>query len=166
MFIDVLQQRILGNTVEDYLWFAGLILAGLIFKNLISRILTFLLFNVLRKYFKTIGVKKFVELTQKPFSTTLFLIFIYIACRYVHFPDEWKLASESEFGVRMTIKLIFQIATVFFITWTLLRIIDYIGLVMRARANKTESKMDDLLNNVFVSDAIPKMNDKNAGNAA
>jgi len=151
MFIDVLQQRILGNTVEDYLWFAGLILAGLIFKNLISRILTFLLFNVLRKYFKTIGVKKFVELTQKPFSTTLFLIFIYIACRYVHFPDEWKLASESEFGVRMTIKLIFQIATVFFITWTLLRIIDYIGLVMRARANKTESKMDDLFVPFFVS---------------
>lgn len=52
MVIDVLQQRILGNTVEDYLWFAGLILAGLIFKNLISRILTFLLFNVLKNILK------------------------------------------------------------------------------------------------------------------
>jgi MscS family membrane protein len=151
MLIHLLQQKFLGNTIENYLWFAGIFLAGLVFKNLISKLLSYLLFNVLRRYFKTIGVRQFVEMLEKPFSITLFLIFVYVACQHIHFPDEWRLASEKEFGVRMTLNILFQTILVGSITWTLLRTIDYVGLVLRERAARTESKMDDLFVPFFVS---------------
>ena len=65
--MDKLQWTFLGNTVENYLWFAGIFLVGLIFKNLISKLISFILFNVLRRYFKSIGVQKLVILHQAIF---------------------------------------------------------------------------------------------------
>ena len=144
MIFDPLSQKIIGNTIENYLWFAGIVLVGLIFKNLISRALTYLLFNLLKKYFKTIGVQKFVDLINRPFSTTIFLLIIYVACNRLHFPDEWHLVSENEFGVRMTLNKIFKGLLICSITWTIIRIADYVGLILKQRSLQTESKMDDL----------------------
>ncbi len=144
MNFDPLGQKILGNTLENYLWFAGIVLAGLVFKNLISRAVSYLLFNLLKKHFKTIGVQKLVDLVNRPFSITIFLLFVYTGCSHLHFPDEWHLASEKEFGVRMTLMRIFQMTLVVFITWTITRIIDYAGLVLKQRSLQTDSKMDDL----------------------
>ncbi len=142
--METLQWTFLGNTIENYLWFLGIFLVGLIFKNLISKLISFILFNVLRRYFKSIGVQKFVDLTTKPFSLTIFVLVIFFACQFLHFPDEWHLASGKEFGVRMMLDRLFLVVLIFCITWTLLRIMDYVGLVMKERARITESKMDDL----------------------
>ncbi len=149
--MDPLQWTFLGNTVENYLWFTGIFLVGLFFKNLISKLISYLLFNVLRKYFKSIGVQKFVDLTTRPFSITIFLLVIFIACQFLHFPEEWHLASGKEFGVRMFLDKLFAVALLFCVTWTVLRIMDYIGLVMKERAKHTVSKMDDLFVPFLVS---------------
>lgn len=145
MQADFLSQQICGNTIENYLWFAGIILVGLIFKNLISRFLSYILYQFLSKYFKSVGVRTFVELLLKPFSFIIFLMVVYIACNQLHFPEEWHLASEEEFGVRMTLKKVFQTVFIFSVVWMLLRVIDYIGLVLFERAKHTESKTDDQL---------------------
>lgn len=105
--MDKLQWTFLGNTVENYLWFAGIFLVGLIFKNLISKLISFILFNVLRRYFKSIGVQKLVDLTTRPFSFTIFVLVIFFACQFLHFPEEWHLASGKEFGVRMMLDVCF-----------------------------------------------------------
>ncbi len=71
------------------------------------------------------------------------MLIIYAACNKLHFPDEWHLVSEQEFGVRMTLNKIFQTVLVFSFAWLLLRVIDYVSLVLIERARLTETKSDD-----------------------
>jgi MscS family membrane protein len=151
MNFDLLTWKFLGNTIENYLYFAGIILIGLLFKNLISKLITYFLFTILKQYFKTVGVQKFVDLITRPFSITIFLIVIYAACRHLHFPDEWHLVSENEFGLRMTLNKLFLVILTTALTWTILRCTDYLGLVLRERAALTISKMDDLFVPFFIS---------------
>lgn len=138
-----LDHKFLGNTVENYLWFAGILIVGLIFKNLISKLFSYLFFNLLSKHFKTVGVDKFSELLARPFSFFVLVVIVYLAFDRLEFPQEWKLAPGHEFGVRLVLFRIFQMAIIFSITWVLLRVTDYIGLVLITRAEKTESRMDD-----------------------
>jgi len=44
---EFLLTEILGNTIQDYSWFFGAVLLGFIFKKLISKYLSHLLFKVL-----------------------------------------------------------------------------------------------------------------------
>jgi hypothetical protein len=52
---ELLQRTFLSNTVEAYLWAAGILLAGLIFKKIFSVLLTKLVYLLFRKY--SSGVK-------------------------------------------------------------------------------------------------------------
>ncbi|HNR18705.1 MAG TPA: mechanosensitive ion channel [Bacteroidia bacterium] len=140
-----LEQKFLGNTLESYLWFAGILIAGLIFRNLISKLFSYLFFNLLSKHFKTVGVDKFSDLLARPFSFFILVVIVFLAFDRLEFPHEWKLVPGHQFGVRLVLFRLFQIAVIFSITWVLLRVTDYIGLVLTTRAEKTESRMDDQL---------------------
>jgi MscS family membrane protein len=142
---EILNQKFWGNTLENYLWFAGIIIAGLIFRNLISRLVSWILFNLLGKYFKTVGIKKFVELLSRPFSFFILMLIIYLAFDRLEFPLEWHLVPRHQFGLRMSMFKIFESLLIFSFTWILLRLTDYIALVLLYRAEKTETKMDDQL---------------------
>lgn len=148
-----LEQKFLGNTVESYLWFAGILIVGLIFRNLISKLFSYLFFNLLSNHFKTVGVNKFSDLLAKPFSFFILVVIVYLAFDRLEFPNEWKLVPGHQFGVRLVLFRMFQIAIIFSVTWVLLRVTDYVGLVLTTRAEKTESRMDDQLV-PFVKSAI------------
>lgn len=145
MHSSFLQQKFLGNTIEGYVWFAVILIVGLVFKNLLSRLISYLLFNLLSSHFKSVGVKKFTGLLSKPFSFFLLVIVIYLAFDRLEFPNEWKLAPGHQFGVRLVLFRIFEMAVVVSVTWLLLRITDYVAMVMMARAEKTTSRLDDQL---------------------
>lgn len=140
-----LEQKFLGNPVESYLWFAGILIAGLIFRNLISKLFSYLFFNLLSRHFKTVGVNKFSELLAKPVSFFILVVIVYLAFDRLEFPQEWKLVPGQQFGVRLVLFRIFEMAVIFSLTWVLLRVTDYVGLVLITRAEKTESKLDDQL---------------------
>ena len=46
----LLQQVYFGNTIEDYTWFFGMLLLGLVFKKLISRYFSHLLYRLVGKF--------------------------------------------------------------------------------------------------------------------
>jgi MscS family membrane protein len=140
-----LHRTILGNTVEDILWFIGIILAGLIFQRLISRLLTLFVFKFLQKYSTGVGFEKLLALLKRPMGIFIVLLSIYIAFQHLHFPASWNMASIDKFGLRMVMYRLFQIAIIISITWMVLRITDFFGLVLSYRASLTESKSDDQL---------------------
>lgn len=140
-----LEQKFLGNTLESYLWFAGILIAGLIFRNLISKLFSYLFFNLLSRHFKSVGVDRFSELLAKPVSFFVLVLIVYMAFDRLEFPQEWKLVPGHQFGVRLVLFRIFETAVIFSLTWVLLRVTDYIGMVLIARAERTESKLDDQL---------------------
>jgi MscS family membrane protein len=145
MIHRALQETFLGNTLESYCWFAGIILVGLIFLRLLSRLLTMGIFRFVKKFSSGVGSDKLMFLLKKPLNTFILLITFYIAFSRLDFPVEWHVASIEKFGLRMVIFRAYEISIVVALTWILLRLTDFLGLVMMYRASLTESKSDDQL---------------------
>jgi len=135
----------LGNTVEAYCWFAGIILVGFLFKALISKVLSKLLYRFIKKYSRGVSFEKFLMLLQKPLGIFILLITFYLAMDRLDFPAEWKFVSRETFGIRMVLFRLFQVAIILSFTWIVLRFVDFFGLILLYRASLTESKTDDQL---------------------
>lgn len=145
MINDFLQDIFLGNTIENYCWFAGIVLVGLIFQRLLSKLLTLFVFKFLQKYSTGVGYDKLLGLLKKPLGILIMLIIFYLAFDRLEFPVEWKFVTIDKFGLRMVLYRSFQILIVASITWIFLRLIDFFGLVLMHRASLSGSITGDQL---------------------
>ena len=145
METELLLTEILGNTIEDYAWFLGAVLLGFIFKKLISKYLSHLLFKILGEKGVEVGIEKFDKLLTKPIGFCIMLSVIYLGSTHIQYPAVWNLNPESEVGLRMLINKGFSLIYVYSIFWIILKLIDFIGLILNKRAEATENKMDDQL---------------------
>ena len=143
MFIqEFLHRTFLGNALESYCWFIGIILLGLLFKKLLSKLLALFVFKVLKKYSSGVRYEKLLLLLKKPLEILILLISIYFAFDRVHFPEEWNLVTIEHFGLRLILFRVFQIFMVISITWIILRVIDFLGLALFHKASSANSKTD------------------------
>lgn len=133
------------NTVESYLFFLGTLLLGFIFKRIISKYLSHLLYRVIGKKEQTIGVEKFDGLMIKPIATFIMLGVLYLSSLHLQIPTSWNWSPTSEFGILMVVSRIFSVLWIFSIFWIVLRFIDYVGLILKDKALATDNKMDDQL---------------------
>ena len=145
MDTQFLQTEFLGNSLQDYCWFLGAIVVGLLFKKLFSRYLSRLLYKVIGKKDIEIGVEKFNELLSKPIGLFIMLSIIYLGASHIQYPPSWNLGNVEEFGLKMMVSKVYALIYVISFFWILLKVIDYVGLILFARAEKTENKMDDQL---------------------
>ena len=145
MDTQFLLTEILGNTIQDYTWFIGAILLGFIFKKLISKYLSHLLFNIVGKKGAEVGVDKFDALLTKPIGFFIMLSIIYLGSLHINYPEVWNLYPENKVGLKMLINKGFSLIYVYSIFWIFLKVIDFIGLILNKRAEATENKMDDQL---------------------
>ncbi len=145
METEFLQIEFLSNTLLDYSWFIGAVLVGLLFKKLISKYLSHLLFKIVGKKGAEVGVDKFDTLLTKPIGLFIMLSIIYLGSSHINYPEVWNLAPENEVGLKMLINKGFSLIYVYSIFWIFLKVIDFIGLILNKRAEATENKMDDQL---------------------
>src|SRR6187402_2661882 len=104
METEFLQRTFLGNTVENYIWVSSIILIGLIFKQVISKLFSWILFRIFKRYSGAITIEQFHNLLKKPFSIFILLVIGYVAFNQLTFPEEWRIGPEHQFGVRMVIQ--------------------------------------------------------------
>jgi MscS family membrane protein len=145
MWNESMSRVFLGNTLESYCWFVGILLLGIIIKKFLSKILARLTFYFVKKYSSGVGFDKFLELLKAPFGLFVLLNTIYLAFAQLQFPVEWHIESAEKFGIRMLLISGFEIAIVVSVTWILLRITDFFGVILMSRASITESRVDDQL---------------------
>jgi len=145
MITDWRQLTFLENSLESIAYALVIILLGLAFQRFISKQLSHLVFKIFKRYSFGVSAEKFLELLVKPFDVFVFLMVIWIAFSQLHYPESWHLAPEHKVGMRMTIWKVFELAIFCSLTWIVLRLIDYLGLVWMHRASLTESKSDDQL---------------------
>jgi len=145
METEFLQIEFLSNTLLDYSWFFGAIILGLLSKKLISKYLSHLLFKVVSKKDNIVGVEKFNELLTRPIGLCIMLSIIYVGANHILYPLSWNLASEEEMGLKMIISRGFSLIYIYSVFWILVRVIDFISLILRKKAELTENKMDDQL---------------------
>lgn len=143
--LNFLAREIFGNTIESYLWFFGIIFAGLVLKKFVTRLISRAIYAIFRRYGKSVGADLFVKLMNRPFQLFIMILIVYLAFDRLAFPTEWHIVPQNQFGIRLVIFRLFEGAIIFSLIWILVRAIDFIGLVLLAHAGKTDSRADDQL---------------------
>jgi MscS family membrane protein len=141
---NFLQQVYWGNTVQDYLWVAGVIFFVLILNRFISRVFASLLCRIFKRTWKTFDQKTFLELVIQPLGAFLVITVSIIALYRLNFPEQFniKLYRYPLQRIFLSIGIVIQIVA---FTWLLLRIIDFIASVLDKRARLTAGLSDNQL---------------------
>ncbi|MFM1745434.1 MAG: hypothetical protein RLZZ630_1371, partial [Bacteroidota bacterium] len=153
MNTDWLQDTLLDNSWENILRFSGILIAGFALKRFVANQLSNILYSVIRKKVEGVHVDELRSLLKKPSGILILLVTVYLAAQQLHYPTQWSLPDENTFGLRMFIWRTFQISTHASITWMVLRIVDFFGIVLLTRARRTISNEDDQLI-PFVKDSL------------
>ena len=139
--MDYLNKIILGNSIQDYSIFILIIITGLILKNTISKSFSKIINKLSRQNKESIN--ELNELIKKPIGLFIMMVSFYCASPRLQFPESWGLLSKEEFGINMILDKSFSLIFIFSIFWILIKLSDYIGVIFKKRAEKTESKLDD-----------------------
>lgn len=141
---DFWDQIILGNPIRKYIFVLIAILVGIMFKRIISRFIAGLLYRIVKRISADVDRTSFVSLVIAPLETFLIILVTIVSFEKLHFPaaldfDIYEISSKA---------IVRTIATSVFIMaffWLLLRIIDFIALILEWRANATKDMRDNQL---------------------
>ena len=143
---DILRYEFLDNTIINYLWFAGILLFGFLFKTILSRLLSGLIFRLVKRFSHAENLPIFRRLLLQPLEVLLFLVFLYFAFKALDYPlDPTEAARKKDNFLRSFTFRTYQIFVISSLTWVVLRLIDFAGHIFSLRAERTVSKLDDQL---------------------
>jgi MscS family membrane protein len=141
---DFLEQIWLDNPVKNYFIVAGVILFVWLLKRFISRYLAGLLYRIVHQIWKDVDKQSFVKLVVKPLGLFLAILISVVALHKLNFPVELN-AEVYNYTVKEIIHCVGRIILIVAFTALLLRIIDFIALILEKRANLTPDQSDNQL---------------------
>lgn len=141
---DFLDQVWLDNTIRSYLIVAIIILFVVIVKKYVAHSLAAIIFHFIKRIWKDVDRKSFTSLVSKPLG---FFLAIFVAIVTLH---KLKFPHQLDVDIyRLTLKeLIHTIASLVLIISfirLLLRIIDFIAIILHIRADRTHDTSDNQL---------------------
>ncbi len=139
---QILDFKIWNNTVEQYLWVAGAILFILIFNKYISKLISRLLFKLVRRSHLKEQGENFLNKILKPIQYIIVLHVCFIGLNTLNQPEYF---DENFLGITyekffIAIYRLFSIITT---TWLISRIGDFFTDLLRQKALSTEDTTDD-----------------------
>ncbi len=141
---EFLQQVWLDNKVKDYLLVAGVILSVIILKRLISRYLAGLMFRLVHKVWKDVDKKSFTNLLVQPLGFFLLILVTIVSLHKLRFPS----LLNAEIYNYSVMHLVHRVGTVIMIVsfvWLLLRILDFVAMILERKADLTPDQSDNQL---------------------
>lgn len=145
MKYDWLQLTVFENSVDSIIRFTIILLSAILLKRFVSNQFSSLLYRFIKGKVSGVRVHELRELLKKPFGLFIILTGLYFAAQELHYPESWHLVNEDTFGLRLFIWKTFQLMMMVSITWMLMRLVDFFGIVLLQRAQQTLSKADDQL---------------------
>ena len=142
-----LDHEVLGNSIENYLLSVLILAVGLVFKQTFSKYISKFLFDFILRAKKLTG-KDFYNTIKKPLDFLIILIFFSFSLNHLDksiILNKITIISESSFNK------IFTLSIIILVIWFLLKITDFLKLIMMEKALKTKSKLDDQLIPFFSS---------------
>ncbi len=141
---DFLEQIWLDNPVKNYLIVAGVILFVILLKRFISRYLAGLMFKVVNKIWKDIDKKSFINLLIQPLGFFLLILVTIISLHKLNFPAKLNV-EVYQYSVKQILHSIGTVVLIISFIWLLLRIIDFIAIILEKKANLTPDQSDNQL---------------------
>ncbi len=134
----------LGNTVQDWLVTAGIILFAILLNKFISHYIVKLVCRLFTRNWKTFNEQRFVELIIHPLSVFLTLLVAIIALYRLHFPPLLNVVI-YKYSLQRIVQVVGTISLIATFIWLLQRIIDFIANVLERRAAATIDQSDNQL---------------------
>src|SRR6187399_2925891 len=141
---DFFEQVILDNTVRQYCIVFGVILFTLALKRLISKYFAGLLFLLVNKIWKDIDKKSFTGLVVKPLGFFLLVLISIISLHKLTLPVALN-ADVYRFTVKEFIHTLGSLALIISFFALLIKIIDFIALILEKKADLTPDQTDNQL---------------------
>lgn len=155
MDINFFEQVFWGNTLKQYTILAAIIVIGLLFKRIVSRLLSKLIFKLFKKFADQVNSDTFIALLLKPVEFFISVFTLYVAIKQLKHPLDVtffnykktidKVKINEAFTIGELVDKVFLFLILLSIFWIVLRIIDFIAHVLLVRAAKTKNKADDQL---------------------
>jgi MscS family membrane protein len=139
---DLLSYEIFDNSLRAYMVCFGTILLIVLFRKFLSRIISKLLFKVIRRSSWKIDQKSFVALLLQPMEIFLIISITMVALDKLNFPS----ALDFELYHIKFRRIVDGLAKGYFVIvfiWLLRRIIDFVALLMEQNANLTPEVSDN-----------------------
>ena len=116
----------------------------ILLKRFISRYLAGLLFQVVNKIWKDVDKKSFTNLLIQPLGFFLLILISIIALHKLVFPEVVNI-DVYNYSVKQIIHAVTTIVLVISFIWLLLRIVDFIAIILEKKANLTPDQSDNQL---------------------
>lgn len=142
---EIINTVYFDNTVGEYLLCAGILLIGFLFRKIVSVRVSHLLFKPFKAFSRNKFSNEFDNLFKKPIQYLFELVFIYIAFYPIHLPPQFDVKVFKKFTVNTTIVIAYDLLLIIVLTWIVLRIVEYVGLVLADKALDTDDTSDDQL---------------------
>ena len=134
----------LDNSIKSYLLVFAVIFFVVLLKRFISRYVAGLLFRFIKRIWKDIDKKSFTDLVVQPLGLFLVIFMSIVSLHKLRFPQ----LLEVEIYKYTTSQIVHVIATVVLIIsfiWLLLRMIDFIAIILQMKADLTPDQSDNQL---------------------
>ncbi|MBP6431390.1 MAG: mechanosensitive ion channel [Ferruginibacter sp.] len=150
--MDFLNNIVWDNTLKSYFIVLAFILACFILKRYFSRYIASVLFNLIYRIWKNLDKKSFIDLVVEPLEWFLVILVSVFSIDKLNFPQalEYKIYG---YGTQQFFEKIGVGIIIISFAFLLLRIIDFIALVLVQKAAITDNKEDDQLV-VFLRDFL------------
>jgi MscS family membrane protein len=139
-----LAERAFDNTVGHLLVAAIVILFVLVVRKYLARPIALLFFPLISRVWKDVDRKAFINLVARPLGFFLAVVVTVISLYKLNFPGKWEIDL-----YRITVKELLHGLGSFLIIISfirlLLRIIDFLALILKTRAERTHDTTDDQL---------------------
>jgi MscS family membrane protein len=149
---DFFEQVWFNNSIKSYAIVGGIILLVLLLKKYISRYIASLLFKVVHKVWGQVDKKHFISLVVQPLGLFLTIMVCIVSLHKLHFPQvlNFELYNITAQQIAYSIGTTLFIGSFF---WFLMRIIDFIAIILNRKADLTHTLSDNQLI-VFFRDFI------------
>ncbi|MGX5818406.1 mechanosensitive ion channel family protein [Chitinophaga lutea] len=144
---EILNTVILDNTLRNYAIVAGIVLFVYIIRRYLSKGIAAALFQLIRRWSPQMKQAEFNELLLRPLEYFLLLTAFIMGSNHLIFPSDLNIVLYNRTGEPYTLKmftsLVVQITFSMTVIWIMLRLVDFIGLILERKADLTEDKTDN-----------------------
>ncbi len=141
---DFMNQVWWDNAIRNYLIVGAVILFVWLFRSVISRYFAGLLFGVVHRIWKNVDKPAFTSLVLKPLGFFLLILVSVTALYKLNFPHQLN-ETIYKYSIREIVQSLGTIILIVSFFGLLLRIIDFIALILEKKANLTPDQTDNQL---------------------
>lgn len=141
----ILRTTFLYNSLENWLWFLGILLVGWLFKRVFSVLVSNIAYRLIKRETQNVPVSSFVDLLKRPVEFILTLLIIYMAVDEVTFPKKWRIIPFGKMRVSDFADKLLDALFIIAITWLIIRLIKFFAIVFLKRAEENDIKTDEHL---------------------